>query len=167
MRLEHIPFIFLTARADTDSIQKGKGLGAEDYIVKPFQTQELVASVQGRLRRAAQLRHRAGEPQVTASLFSIGNMVLDLAAYRLTRGTETIPLTPTEFKLLVFFAERCNKVCTHLDIARALYPDDAKIHDPEESVRVHIKNLRQKIEPNAANPRYIVNVRGIGYRLDP
>jgi two-component system alkaline phosphatase synthesis response regulator PhoP len=165
-RLTHVPFIFLTARADAASIQKGKALGADDFITKPFDPHELVASIQGRLRRAAQIDRLALASQDTSDVFAIGDLLLDLSAHRLSRGATEIALTPIEFKLLAYLARNAGRVCATYEIAGALYPHDAQLCAPDETLRAHIKNLRQKIESDSANPRHIVTVRSVGYRLD-
>jgi len=167
-RLSATPFIFVTARTDDESIQRAKGMGAEDYLTKPFKAEELEASVRGRLLRAAQLSRSAkkNQPESEPSVIHIRDLTVDLKAHRVCRGDEEINLSPTEFKILTNLGRRAGQVFSLEELAEISFPTSFDAWDAQDTIRVHIKNLRKKIEPDPSKPRYIVNVRGVGYRFD-
>lgn len=164
-RLLDVPFIFVTALSDDASIQRAKEMGAEDFLTKPFKAEELVASVRGRLLRAEQLALAQATPASTTTN-TVGTLVLDPASHRVTRDGAEIPLTPTEFRLCAHLMQHTGIMCTVDDLVQAMYPGDSEQWGTGEAVRVHIKNLRRKIELDDAPP-HIINVHGVGYRLDP
>lgn len=167
-RLASIPFIFLTARSDEISIQQGKALGAEDYITKPFKADELIASINGKLHRASQLARlsaiHTGESDL--SIIESKNLCIDLSAHRVEKNGEEIGLTPTEFELLAYLAKNAGQVCSLDALASAVYPSNSNPWDFQDTLRVHIKNLRKKLGTEPSHPEYIVNVRGVGYRFE-
>jgi DNA-binding response OmpR family regulator len=165
-RLYTVPFIFITARTDDESIQKAKGLGAEDYIKKPFKAEELEASIRGKLLRAAQLAGAswlvAEEPSTTLRM---DDLMIDMAAHQVSRAGQVIHLSPTEFTILCHLCQNAGRVVSLDELARVLYPSTFNMWHAQDSIRVHIKNLRKKLEANPTRPRYLQNVRGIGYRF--
>ena len=154
-----VPVIMLTAKAeDADAVQ-GLELGADDYVTKPFSPRQLVARVEAVLRRAA------GESEVQARRLSFGDGDLQIdgrTAEVLKRG-ERVDLTPSELRLLQVLAASPGRVFSRDElIDRALGPD---FDGFDRTVDVHVKNLRQKIESDPREPRYVQTVHGLGYRF--
>src|SRR6202050_1121333 len=151
--LQHIPVIFLTARAsETDRIV-GLELGANDYIVKPFFVRELIARVK---------IHFRGQTPVSKLLKS-GDLELDRARCRVHLSGQEITLTATEFRLLEFLMSRPGVVFSRGQLVRAVWGHGGAVTD--RTVDVYVLRLRQKIESDPANPLYIRAVRGFGYNF--
>ncbi|HEX2978943.1 MAG TPA: response regulator transcription factor [Anaerolineaceae bacterium] len=167
-RLNVIPFIFVTARTDDESIQRAKSMGVEDYLTKPFKAEELEASIHGRLLRANQLSqpHNAPEPDCLQNSIQVNDLTIDLKSHRVFRGDLIINLSPMEFKILANLCQKAGQVFSLDELAQLSYPSNFDTWDARDSIRVHIKNLRKKIEPDPERPYYIVNVRGVGYRIE-
>ena len=167
-RLSLIPFVFVTSRTDDESIQKGKRLGAEDYLTKPFKAEELEATIRGKLIRAAQLsrslKSQAGE--TTSKEIQIGDLTIDLNAHRVRQGDAEINFSPTEFNILVQLGQRAGQTISLQELAEFNFPSNSEDWDAQDTLRVHIKNIRKKIESDPSHPRYIVNIRGVGYRFE-
>lgn len=156
-----IPILILTARTEEADRVIGLELGADDYITKPFSLRELAARVRAALRRA---KGEVAQPET----IRVGDFVIDLPARRVWRSLpsqqqEELSLTPTEFDLLVTFAKHPGRVFTRLSLIQAI--KGYAYEGLDRTIDVHIKNLRQKIEPDVAHPRYILTVRGVGYRF--
>jgi two-component system alkaline phosphatase synthesis response regulator PhoP len=151
------PVIMLTARVEEEDQVLGLELGADDYVVKPFSPRSLVARVRAVLRRAQ------GEPTRSAVLRS-GGVVLDREARTVTVGGREVNLTPTEFGLLEVLMTTPSRVFTRAELLDRVMGDEADVF--ERTIDAHIKNLRRKIEPNPAQPRYIITVRGAGYQFN-
>jgi two-component system KDP operon response regulator KdpE len=132
-------------------------LGADDYLVKPFGTEELVARIRAVLRR--QVDVSAGEPVVRA-----GDLEIDLARRSVTVGGRTVKLTPTEYELLRYLALHAGKPVTHSTLLRQVWGEYA-VGD-KYNTRYVVAQIRKKLGDNPANPRYIVNEPGVGYRLE-
>ncbi|MEW6670571.1 MAG: response regulator transcription factor [Thermodesulfobacteriota bacterium] len=153
-----VPVIMLTARGDEVDRVAGLTLGADDYVVKPFSPRELVARVKAVLRRAQR------SPAGPSRLLSHGEVHLDLEKRLLRVGVRTVSLTPHEYALLKTLMSGRGKTFTRDELLGRLYPrGEAVVID--RVVDVHIGKLRQKIETDPAAPRYILTVRGIGYRF--
>jgi len=165
--LAAIPFIFLTARSDELSTHQGKALGAEDYISKPFNTRDLVASIQGRLRRASELAQLASqEPKSPLQdVIEVQNLRILPKARQAYLDESELELTPIEFGLLVHLAHHAGEVCPFERMARAVYPADYQPWKAQETLRVHINNLRRKLN-STEGENLISNVRGVGYRFE-
>jgi DNA-binding response OmpR family regulator len=149
------PIILLTARvAETDKVV-GLELGADDYITKPFGMQELVARIRAVLRRASPERGD-GVP------LRAGDLVLDPAAHEVTVAGQPVNLTPSEFALLMALMEAPGRVFTREQLLERL--QGSEYEGVERTIDVHIRNLRRKIEPEPARPRYVETVFGVGYR---
>lgn len=151
-----IPIIILTARTEEADRVIGLELGADDYVTKPFSLRELLARVRAALRRAH------GEI-VHPEIIRVGGLTIDLLRRRVWRHQHEVTLTPTEFDLLVVMAKHPGRVFTRLSLLQALKGYAYEGFD--RTIDVHIKNLRQKIEPDPSTPRYILTVRGVGYRF--
>ncbi|HEX9637420.1 MAG TPA: response regulator transcription factor [Acidobacteriota bacterium] len=152
-----VPILILTARDEAMDRVLGLSLGADDYVVKPFSPQEVVARVQAILRRA---RPGAGKPP-TALTFA--GLELDLDKRRLSLNGKPVPLTPAEFRLLRALMAEPGKVFSREELLEQLYPGGESVVD--RVIDVHIGKLRQKIEPDPAAPRWIQTVRGFGYQF--
>ena len=151
-----IPVIMLTARdEDTDKIV-GLELGADDYITKPFNPKELVARVRAVLRRV-------GPQRVAGKVISAGDLRVDLERREVRLRGEEIRLTPTEFDLLSAMAEHPGRVFTRAQLTETALGESFEGYD--RAVDSHIKNLRQKIEPDSRRPRYVLTVFGVGYKF--
>jgi len=148
-----VPIIMLTARSDTADVVQGLESGADDYVVKPFDPQELVARVRTRLRPT---------PQLASETLEVGDLTIDIAAHEVRRGEARIGLTPLEFELLLALAAKPNQVFTREMLLEQVwgyhYKADTRL------VNVHVQRLRAKVERDPDNPRIVTTVRGVGYR---
>lgn len=151
-----IPIIMLTARDEETDKLVGLELGADDYITKPFSPREVVARVRAVLRRAA----GEGPPPVK---IVAGDVEIDPARFEVRRGGEVIHLTPTEFKLLEVLARNPGRTFTRLQLIDQVH--GYAFEGYERTIDAHVKNLRQKLEPDPRHPRYILTVYGVGYKF--
>lgn len=154
--LSGVPIVMLTAKGDTRDIVEGLGVGADDYITKPFRNSELIARIRARLRRSDPL----------AARIEFGGIVLDPQAHTVTRDGRPVSLTPLEFDLLACLISAPEQVFSREELLHKVWgyhhPGDTKL------VNVHMTRLRQKIEDDAENPSVIRTVRGVGYQaIDP
>ncbi len=154
--LSTVPIIFLTARAGENDRVLGLELGADDYITKPFATRELVARVKAVLRRF--------ERPSTPTVISFEEVVIDANAMQLTVRGELTTTTATEFRLLDYLARHPGRVFSRDHLLDAVW-GDARFVTPR-SVDVYVRRIREKIEVDAENPRYLKTVRGAGYRFE-
>lgn len=154
-----IPVLFLTARdQDMDKVL-GLGLGADDYLTKPFSMAEFIARIAALLRRCQRISNTA-EP---AKVLSYGDLRLDRESCTASVGGRPVPLNAKEYKLLLHFMENPEKVFTKQQLYSAAWDQDYFFDD--NTVMVHISHLRNKVEADPQNPQYIRTVRGIGYKL--
>ncbi|BBO68462.1 DNA-binding response regulator [Desulfosarcina alkanivorans] len=157
-QVSEVPVIMLTARGDEIDRVAGLTLGADDYVVKPFSPRELVARVKAVLRRTSP----AAKTEKTVLIH--GAVRMDLENRRFTVSDEPVSLTPHEYALMAALMSAPGRTFTRDELLDRLYPGgEAAVID--RVVDVHIGKLRQKIEPVPAAPRYILTVRGIGYRF--
>ena len=154
------PIIFLTAYSSESDKVMGFSVGADDYIVKPFSNAELLLRVKAVLRRTGAAAPAA--PQVENKLM-VGDLLLDPDSQSLQRGTETINLTYTEFKILELLATNRKKIFSLENIYQSIWNDNAV---GDEAIMVHIKNIRKKLSDSAKNPTYIKTAWGKGYYID-
>jgi phosphate regulon transcriptional regulator PhoB len=152
-----LPIIMLTAKGEEVDRILGLEMGADDYITKPFSPRELVARVRAVLRRST-------EKPLTEKILKIGELEIDRERYTVSIKGKPIKLSATEFKLLLFLAERKGKVFSRGQLLDAIWRDEAFVEP--RTVDVHIRRLRSHIEEDPANPRYIKTMRGIGYLFD-
>ena len=154
-RLGDVPIVMVTARSDSHDVVAGLEAGADDYLRKPFDPKELSARVRALLRRS---RPSESPAQMVVDQLEV---IPDEGVVRLA-GDE-VHLTRTEFRLLVELASSPGKVMSREDLLERVWARD--YFDDERLVDVHVRRLRTKIEPDPANPRYVVTVRGMGYKL--
>ena len=156
----HIPVILLTAKGeDTDKIL-GLNVGADDYITKPFNPVEVIARVRSQLRRYMQL----GGNLEFKNGFVIGNIELNDSEKKVLVDGEEVNLTPTEFEILKLLMKNAGAVLSPKEIYRRVWNDEA--YGAESTVAVHIRHLREKIEINPAEPRYLKVVWAHGYKME-
>ena len=156
----NVPVILLTAKSeDTDKVM-GLNLGADDYVTKPFNPVELLARVRSQLRRYMQLG--GGEPK--PSLLTIGGVSLDDGAKAVTLDGEPVSLTPREYDILKLLMSHPGQVFSPKDIYRQVWGEAT--YGAEYAVAVHIRHLREKLEFDPAEPRYIKVIWGQGYRFE-
>ena len=153
-KTETLPIIMLTAKGEEVDKILGLEMGADDYITKPFSPRELVARVKAVLRRSL-------EKPSAEKVLKIGELVIDRERYTLTIKGKPVKLSATEFKLLLFLAERKGKVFNREQLLDSVWSDEAFVEP--RTVDVHIRRLRSQIEEDPAHPRYIKTLRGIGY----
>lgn len=152
------PIIILTAKVEESDRVLGLELGADDYLTKPFSMRELAARVRAVLRRADK-----ASGNVSSTPLRAGDLTLDRDRREVTVGQASVDLTPSEFDLLATFLSAPGRVFSRLELLDKLQGDAYEGY--ERTIDVHIRNLRTKIEPDPRNPRYIITVYGIGYRL--
>jgi DNA-binding response OmpR family regulator len=154
-----IPIIMLTAKgAEVDRIL-GLEIGADDYVTKPFSMAEVIGRVRAILRRRELDRTGPGEVR------RVGNLELDLVRHRLRVDDEVVRLTPSEFRVLELLASEPERVFTRTEIMQHLW-ESSYVGD-QRACDIHVSNLRRKVEEDVADPKRIVTVRGIGYKLVP
>jgi len=152
-----LPIIMLTAKGEEVDKILGLEMGADDYMAKPFSPRELVARVKAVLRRSK-------EKPVSEKILKIGDLEIDRERYVVSVRTKHVKLSATEFKLLLFLAERKGKVFSRDQLLDAVWRDEAFVEP--RTVDVHIRRLRSNIEEDPAKPKYIKTMRGIGYFFD-
>lgn len=153
------PIIMLTVqREETDKVL-GLEMGADDYITKPYSLRELLSRIRAQLRRAY------GElSAVDADMLYTGDLVIDRGRGQVWRGSQLLVLTPTEFRLLVYFAQHPGQALSRAQILDAVWGYNAEI-DSDRIVNVHVRRLREKVELDPGSPSLILTVPGIGYRM--
>ena len=156
----NVPLIFLTAKGEDMDKVLGLNIGADDYVTKPFNTVELLARVRSQLRRYLQL---GASPQ-KSGILAIGGVRLEDKSKSVTVDGEEVSLTPTEYDILKFLMENAGQVFKPGEIYRRVWKDAP--FGSESTVAVHIRHLREKIEINPAEPRYIKAVWGQGYKME-
>jgi DNA-binding response OmpR family regulator len=162
LRMERIgmPVLMLTARSSEIDRVVGLELGADDYLTKPFSIPELQARVKAMLRRL----EMAGRPQeAPPERISAGDLTIDCASREARLAGKALPLTSKEFDLLLHFARNPGRVFTRVQLLDAIWGTTYEGY--EHNVNTHINRLRAKLEADPANPRYVLTVRGVGYRF--
>ena len=159
-RKYNFPIILLSAKSeDTDKIT-GLGFGADDYVTKPFNPLELVARVKSQIRRYVVL----GSMEIKESQLVTGGIILDTDTKTVTVDAEEVRLTPIEYKILEYLMRNMGKVLSSSQIYEAVWHEPS--YTSEKTVTVHIRNLREKIEINPKDPKYLKVVYGLGYKCE-
>jgi phosphate regulon transcriptional regulator PhoB len=149
-----LPIIMLTAKGEEIDKIVGLEIGADDYVTKPFSPRELVARVKAVLRRSI-------EKPATEKILKIGELEIDKERYSVSLKGKPVKMSATEYKLLLYLAERKGKVFSRGQLLDSIWRDEAFVEP--RTVDVHIRRLRSHLEEDPANPRYIKTMRGIGY----
>jgi DNA-binding response OmpR family regulator len=157
-KASNVPIIMLTARDDDSDKVAGLELGADDYVTKPFSPKELVARVRAVLRRIEAERAEGGDETLR-----VGALALDVPRMKVTVEGEPVELTPTEFQLLAALARQPGRIFTRAQLLDVLH--GVAFESYERAIDAHVKNIRRKIEPNPREPRYLLTVYGVGYKL--
>jgi len=154
-----VPIIMLTAKVEEEDILKGLDIGADDYVIKPFSPKQLIARVVAVLRRTLE-----NPMLLTNSIsFNNGDIVIDDIKHEVKKNGNIINLTPNEYKILLTMVKYPNKTFTREELISMALGDDFEGFD--RTVDTHIKNLRQKVEDDPKEPKYLLTVHGIGYRI--
>jgi DNA-binding response OmpR family regulator len=154
--LGRIPVLFLTARSDEVDRVLGLEIGGDDYMTKPFSPRELIARIKAHLRR--------GEMDTEPAAVEIGRFRLDGGARRVFLSERELTLTSTEFNLLEFFLTHTGRAYSREQLLEAVWGDQRFV--TPRTVDVHVRRLREQIEEQPENPRYLTTVRGFGYRFE-
>jgi DNA-binding response OmpR family regulator len=155
-----VPIIILSAKDRESDKTLGLGLGADDYITKPFSVAEVLARIRAALRRTNQYDQAADSGP---SVLTAGDLVMNLSDHTLTKGGKTVDLTAKEFEILRLLLKNPRKVYTKEQIYSLVWND--AYYGDENAVNVHMSRLRNKIEDDSRRPRYVITVWGIGYKL--
>lgn len=155
-----VPILVLSVRGEERTKVQALDAGADDYVTKPFGIQELLARVRANLRRAPLAENGEASPVI-----EIGDFRIDLAAHKIAVQSRDVHLTPKEFDLLTYLARHPGKVITHRALLSAIWGGQST--EQVEYLRVFVGQLRKKLEPDAASPRYIVTEPWVGYRFEP
>jgi len=157
-KISAVPIIVLSVRGEEGAKVEALDAGADDYITKPFGMEELLARIRATLRRAP-------AADSSSKILEVGDFRIDLDAHSATQQGKELRLTPKEFELMVHFLRHAGKVLTHRTLLGAVWGGDYT--EQTEYLRVFIGQLRKKIEPEPATPRYILTEPWIGYRFNP
>jgi DNA-binding response OmpR family regulator len=153
------PILMLTVQSDPVDKVLGLEMGADDYLTKPYHLRELIARIRSLLRRAY------GElASAEADILYAGDLTIDRTRATVSREGRPINLTPTEFRLLAFLAQHPGQVFSRGQLIENVWGSDAEFYD-DKTVSVHVRRLREKVEPEPSDPRIVLTVPGIGYRL--
>ncbi len=153
-----VPVIMLTARSEQVDLVHGFEVGADDYLTKPFSITELLMRVQAVLRRS-----KWPEEIVSRQNFKTGPIEIDFAQHAVTSAGTPVKLTPTEYRLLAYMASNANRVLPHRELLRAVWGPE--YGEEAEYLRVYMRYLRQKLEPEPSAPQYLLTQPGTGYML--
>lgn len=150
-----IPILILSAKSQDNNKILGLNLGADDYIAKPFNPVEIVARVKAQLRRAE---------RTSGSILTVRELTLDTASFQLTKNGQPILLTPMEYKILAMLMRSPGRIFTKIQLYEGAI--GTYFEGDDNTMMVHISKLREKIEDDPKNPRHIITVRGLGYKIE-
>lgn len=165
--VSNVPIVFVSARGEAEDIVQGLNLGADDYIPKPFDPAVVVARVKANLRRAPiYRRYEAAAPgtRIAETAIPAEGIYIDPKKMTVHADGQEVRLSAKEFQLLAFMASHPNEVFAASELYEQVWGSDS--NDDPRTVMVHIYNMRKKLEHNPAEPRFIVSVRGMGYRYE-
>ena len=154
-KFSDIPILILSAKSQDNDKILGLNLGADDYITKPFNPVEIVARVKAQLRRAT---------RENSTTLTVGELSLDTATFQLTKNGQPIALTPMEYKILALLMRSPGRIFTKIQLYEGAVGN--YFEGDDNTMMVHISKLREKIEDDPKDPRYIITVRGLGYKLE-
>ena len=157
-----IPVIMLSAKSEDEDKIKGLDMGADDYVTKPFNPQELIARVNSLLRRYTKLGSAIEEEE--ENIFRVGDLEIDDNLKQVKINEQEIKLTPTEYKILKFLTENKGKVYSINQIYENIWEEDC--YGAENIIAVHIRHIREKIEINPKEPKYLKVIWGVGYKIE-
>lgn len=160
----NIPVIFLSARGEDIDKITGLGLGADDYMVKPFNPLEVIARIQALLRRCGRTGQENSSSGHTGNVIERGDLSLNKEACELVKNDQRIELTSLEYKLLLFFMENAGRVFTKQQLYDKVWGEEYLNDD--NIIMVYISKLRDKIEDNPKEPKHLKTIRGLGYRFE-
>ena len=156
---KNIPVILVSAKSEDSDKILGLNIGADDYITKPFNPSELAARVRSQLRRYTQL----GAMEISESRIDIGGLSVDIEAKSVMVDGEAVKLTPIEYRILELLCKNPNRVFSADEIYSRVWNEEAAVTD--NTIAVHVRHIREKIEINPKEPRYLKVVWGIGYKI--
>jgi two-component system OmpR family response regulator len=159
-----VPIIMLTAKTDETDKIVGLELGADDYITKPFSVRELMARVAAMMRRSTVLNKKVQPEEETPSAIKVNGLEIDTARHEVSINDSPVKLSPKEFAVLAFLMQHRGHVFSRYDLVEKIWGYDYE--GGARTVDVHIVSLRRKIEANPTNPKYLMTVRGFGYKFD-
>ena len=154
-KFSDIPILILSAKSQDNDKILGLNLGADDYIAKPFNPVEIVARVKAQLRRAT---------RENSTTLTVGELSLDTATFQLTKNGQPIALTPMEYKILALLMRSPGRIFTKIQLYEGAVGN--YFDGDDNTMMVHISKLREKIEDDPKDPRYIITVRGLGYKIE-
>ena len=154
-KFSDIPILILSAKSQDNDKILGLNLGADDYIAKPFNPVEIVARVKAQLRRAT---------RENSTTLTVGELSLDTATFQLTKNGQPIALTPMEYKILALLMRSPGRIFTKIQLYEGAVGN--YFEGDDNTMMVHISKLREKIEDDPKDPRYIITVRGLGYKIE-
>lgn len=154
-----VPIIMLTAKVEEENVLKGFEIGADDYITKPFSPRQLMAKITALLRRTS----NEAVPLSDIISYNNGELIIDNLKHEIRKDGSVVNLTPTEYKIFMTMIKYPTKTFTRNELINFALGNDFDGFD--RTIDVYVKNLRQKIEPDPKNPKYILTVHGIGYKF--
>ncbi|MBW3699208.1 response regulator transcription factor [Bacillus altitudinis] len=156
--VSHVPIIFLSAKGEESDKIVGLAIGGDDYITKPFSPKEVAYRVKAQLRRSSYLQPSQAEPVIKKGPFELNEQQAEL-----TKNGATIELTPKELMLMTYFMQHPNRVISKETLYQTVWGED--FFGSDNTVMVHIRRLREKIEHSPSTPEFLVTVKGLGYKF--
>lgn len=157
----YVPVVFLSARGDHIDKILALGLGADDYVTKPFSPKEVVFRIKAHLRRNIYIKN---ELTMKKEKICFGDLIIDFKKGEVLKSGKNITLTPKEYHLLCYMTQNANQILTKEMICDEVWNDNYEGYD--NTIMVHMRKLRQKLESNPSKPQYIVTVKGLGYKFN-
>lgn len=155
-----VPIIFLSAKSELNDKIKGLEIGGDDYMTKPYEILELKARIKSIIKRSSATTEKKEKKE-----YKIGNLRIDQDSKQVTLRNKPIKFTPIEYKIIVYFAKNPGKVLSSNDIYKEVW-NESEAYNIENTIAVHIRHIREKIEKDSREPKYIKVVWGIGYKLE-
>ncbi len=159
-----VPILIMSAKDSDVDKAIGLGLGADDYIAKPFSMIEISARIKAAIRRATKYSNNNNDKKKEPQVFNIGKLTIDVDNFLVSKNNETISLTSKEFDILKLFIQNPNRVFTKAQLYSFIWKDE--YFGDENVINVHMRRLREKIEDDPSKPQYIKTLWGIGYKLE-